>query len=135
GPRSVGKSTLMRALAAEAGVEVIDLDDPAMRDAVASDPRRFVQGPAPVCIDEYQHVPIVLDAIKAELNRAQRPGRFIITGSTRYDALPQAAQALTGRLHLLTDRPVSHREIAGLEDDFVYLCVVDPAALATVARS
>ncbi len=135
GPRSVGKSTLMRALASETGVEVIDLDDPAMRDAVASDPRTFVQGPSPVCIDEYQHVPVVLDAIKAELNREQRPGRFIITGSTRHEALPQAAQALTGRLHLLTVRPLSQGEIAGVEEDFVERCLIDPAALVTAVTS
>jgi uncharacterized protein len=80
GPRSVGKSTLLRQIATEAGVDVIDLDDPVMRDAVAADPGIFVRGVSPVCIDEYQHVPIILDAIKAELNKEQRPGRFIITG-------------------------------------------------------
>jgi hypothetical protein len=36
------------------------------------------------------------DAIKAELNRDTRPGRFVLTGSTRYTVLPQAAQSLTG---------------------------------------
>jgi hypothetical protein len=35
-------------------------------------------------IDEYQHAPAILDAIKAELNRELRPGRFVLTGSTRY---------------------------------------------------
>ncbi|CAN5530127.1 ATP-binding protein [soil metagenome] len=131
GPRSVGKSTLLQALAAEAGVGVIDLDDPSVRDAVASDPRTFVQGPSPVCIDECQHAPVVLDAIKAELNRGQRPGRFVITGSTRHDALPQAAQALTGRLHLLTVAPLSQGEIAGVEEDFVARCLEDPTALVS----
>lgn len=135
GPRSVGKSTLLLALAAAAGVDVIDLDDPAVRMAVAADPQLFVQGPSPVCIDEYQHAPIVLDAIKAELNREQRPGRFIITGSTRYEALPRAAQALTGRLHLLTVRPFSQGEIAGVEEDFVERCLVDPRAAVSTAQS
>lgn len=73
----------------------------------------FVSGPAPVCIDEYQRVPEILEAIKAELNRDGSPGRFIITGSTRHDAIPLAAQALTGRLHLLTVLPLSQRELAG----------------------
>ncbi len=70
------------------GVGVVDLDDPATRAAVLADPGAFVDGPSPVCIDEYQHVPPMLDAIKAELNRELRPGRYVITGSTRYDALP-----------------------------------------------
>ncbi len=135
GPRSVGKSTLLRILAAEAGVSVLDLDDPALRDAVAADPRTFVKGPSPVCIDEYQHVPVILDAIKAELNQEQRPGRFIITGSTRHEALPQAAQALTGRLHMLTVHPLSQGELAGVKEDFVERCLVRPSSLGTSAAS
>ncbi len=129
GPRSVGKSTLLRQLAARAGVDVVDLDDPALRDAAAADPVAFVSGPDPVCIDEYQHVPIVLDAIKAELNRRQRPGAFVLAGSTRHDALPAAAQALTGRLHLVSIRPLSQGEISGHREDFVEACLSDPGRL------
>ena len=135
GPRSVGKSTLLRQIAIEAGVGVIDLDDPVIRDAVAADPGIFVRGVSPVCIDEYQHVPIILDAIKAELNKEQRPGRFIITGSTRHEALPLAAQTLTGRLHMLTVRPLSQGEIDGVEEDFVERCLVDPGALVVSTPS
>lgn len=90
GPRAVGKSTLLAELARARGAQVLDLDDLAMRDAVQTDPSAFVTGPALVCIDEYQHVPAIVDAIKAELNRDLRPGRFVITGSTHYDALPTA---------------------------------------------
>ncbi|MGH9222716.1 MAG: AAA family ATPase [Acidimicrobiales bacterium] len=104
----MGKSTLLQNLARTRGVAVLDLDDVATREAVAADPATFVAGPSPVCIDEYQHVPLVLDAIKAELNRDGRPGRFILTGSARHEALPTAAQALTGRLHRLPVYPLSH---------------------------
>lgn len=116
GPRSVGKSTLLRDLADHLGADLIDLDDVATRDAVAADPATFVAHPGVVCIDEYQHVPIVLDAIKAELNRDGRPGRFILTGSARHEALPVAAQALTGRLHRLPVYPLSQGEIDGVEE-------------------
>ena len=135
GPRSVGKSTLLRQIATEAGVGVIDLDDPVIRDAVAADPGFFARGVSPVCIDEYQHAPVILDAIKAELNKEQRPGRFIITGSTRHEALPLAAQALTGRLHMLTVRPLSQGEIDGVEEDFVERCLIDPGALVVSTPS
>lgn len=91
----------------------------ATRDAVAADPATFVARPGVVCIDEYQHVPLVLDAIKAELNRDGRPGRFILTGSARHDALPVAAQALTGRLHRLPVYPLSQGEISGVEERFL----------------
>ncbi len=121
GPRSVGKSTLLQNLARTLGVAVLDLDDVATRDAVAADPATFVAGPGPVCIDEYQHVPLVLDAIKAELNRDGRPGRFILTGSARHESLPAAAQALTGRLHRLPVYPLSQGEIAEVEERLVEL--------------
>lgn len=135
GPRAVGKTTVLRALASRYGVEVVDLDDLATRGAVAADPATFVSGPAPVCVDEYQHAPEILDAIKAELNRDGSPGRFVITGSTRHDALPQAAQALTGRLHLMTVYPFSQGEIAGVEENFVEALFLEPGAIVTAAPS
>lgn len=127
GPRTVGKSTLLREIAAAHGVGLFDLDDLATRDAVAADPALFVSGPEPVCIDEYQKAPPILDAIKAELNVDLRPGRFLITGSTRYDALPAAAQALTGRLHVATIYPLSQGEIAGVHENLVARLFDDPA--------
>ncbi|TAM92318.1 MAG: ATP-binding protein, partial [Jatrophihabitans sp.] len=79
GARAVGKSTLLRAIAARHDVPVIDLDDAETRASVAADPAVFASAPGPVCVDEYQHVPEILDAIKAELNRDSRPGRFVLT--------------------------------------------------------
>lgn len=129
GPRAVGKSTLLGELARAHGVQVVDLDDPAARTAAQADPGAFVDGPAPVCIDEYQHVPVVLDAIKAQLNRELQPGRFVITGSTSYEALPVAAQSLTGRLHLLSVWPLTQGEIGGVRENFLEALLEDPAAL------
>src|SRR6185369_13260530 len=116
GPRAVGKSTLLRELAAAARAEVIDLDDLAVRDAVGRDPGLFVSGDGPVFIDEYQRAPVVLEAIKAELNRDSRPGRFVLTGSARHESLPTVAQALTGRLHRLPVYPLSQGEIGRVHE-------------------
>lgn len=135
GPRSVGKSTILRELAQARGADVLDLDDVAVRDAVRRDPGSFVAGDAPVFIDEYQHVPEVLDAIKAELNRDLRPGRFVLTGSTRLDALPRAAQSLTGRQHVSSIWPLSQGEIQGVEENLVAVLLADPTAVATSAAS
>lgn len=114
GPRSVGKSTVLRELAESCDVSVIDLDDIEVREAVTGNLSGVVAGITPLCIDEYQRVPEVLDAIKARLNReGSRPGIAVITGSTRQDALPRTAQALTGRLHTMTIWPLSQGELAG----------------------
>jgi predicted AAA+ superfamily ATPase len=127
GPRTVGKSTQLRQLATAHGVEVLDLDDLATRDAVLADPALFVAGPGPVCIDEYQRAPVVLEAIKAELNQELRSGRFLITGSTRHGALPAAAEALTGRLHVVTIYPLSQGELAGIRENLIEMLFEESA--------
>ena len=129
GPRTVGKSTLLAEVAAEHEVEIIDLDDPVVREAVAADPATFVSGSPPVCIDEFQKAPVALDAIKSELNRRLEPGRFVITGSTRFDALPRAAQALTGRIHLIDLLPLSQGEMEGRRENFLEVAATEPDSL------
>lgn len=129
GPRAVGKSTLLRVLAGQRGRDVIDLDDLATRDAVRADPNLFVRSESPVFIDEFQHAPEILDAIKAELNRDGSPGRFVITGSTRYSTLPSAAQSLTGRVHRIDVRPLSQGEITEKDEDFALALMRNPESL------
>lgn len=119
GPRTVGKSTLLSELARRLGRAVIDCDDLATRAAVRDDPARFVESDQPVLIDEYQHVPELLDAIKAQLNRDLRPGRYVLAGSTRYATLPEAAQALTGRVDIIPVLPLSQGEIDNIRETFV----------------
>lgn len=101
GPRSVGKSTLLRQIAAQRDGRILDLDDPATLDAVRTDPATRLTGDQLVCIDKHQRAPILLDAIKVELNRRSAPGRFVLTGSAQNRSLPGGSQALTGRLDRL----------------------------------
>lgn len=127
GPRSVGKSTVLVEFAARSGAAIIDLDDPATQDAVRANPASAVDGPPPICIDEYQHVPEVLDAIKARLNReGAQPGTAVLTGSTRQDALPRTAQALTGRLHNMTIWPLSQGELNAVTENLLEALRADP---------
>lgn len=135
GPRSVGKSTLLREVARAHDRDVLDLDDLATRSAAVADPALFASGPAPVLIDEFQHAPQLLDAIKAELNRELTPGRFVLTGSTSYESLPRSAQSLTGRLHVVSVWPLSQGELRGLRETFVEALLDDPGRLVSSARS
>lgn len=135
GARAVGKSTLLRAVAASFDREIVDLDDLATRDAVAADPTLFLGAPGPVFVDEFQHVPEVLDIIKSQLNVDASPGRFVITGSTSYTTLPVAAQALTGRAHRIDVRPLSQGEVAERRENFAEVLVGDPGELVTGTTS
>ncbi|MGH3447683.1 MAG: ATP-binding protein [Nocardioidaceae bacterium] len=120
GPRSVGKSTVLRTFAEDHRADVIDLDDPLTRDAVSANPALAMAGVSPVCVDEYQHAPELLDSLKARLNReGALPGTAVLTGSTRHDALPKTAQTLTGRLHPLTIWPLSQGEMEGVRENLV----------------
>jgi uncharacterized protein len=128
GPRSVGKSTLLRWIAATVDADVLDLDDLAVREAVARDPGVFVDIDRPVCVDEYQRAPVVLDAIKAALNRDGKPGRFVLTGSARHESLPTIAQAPTGRLHRIPVYPLSQGELGGTREHLLDRLFADPAS-------
>lgn len=131
GPRTVGKSTLLRALATRLGGDILDLDDLETRTSVMTDPATMIGGSTPVLIDEYQHAPIVLDAIKARLNLSSAPGQFVLTGSARHESLPRAAQSLTGRLQRLQVLPLTQAELEGTSGDLLERLLDTPADIVT----
>ena len=134
GARSVGKSTVLAELARRHDVEITDLDDVAVRARVQSSPSDAVRGPSPVCIDEHRHVPELLQAIKAELNQRHDDGRWLLTGSASFWAMPRDTQALTGRLQLLEVMPFSQGELDGVQEDFLDLALAEPGALLVARR-
>jgi predicted AAA+ superfamily ATPase len=112
GPRTAGKSTLARELVAATNGTLLDLDDPAVRRLAVDDPTAFARDlDEPIVLDEFQRAPDVLAAIKAELNRDRRPGRYVLTGSARHDVVPELAEYLTGRVELLTLWPFAVAEL------------------------
>jgi predicted AAA+ superfamily ATPase len=52
-----------------------------------------------------------------------------ITDSTRQDALPGTAQALTGRLHTVTIRPLSQSELSAGHENLLESLRADPDAV------
>ncbi|MDR0285423.1 MAG: ATP-binding protein [Propionibacteriaceae bacterium] len=117
GPRTVGKSTLMRQIADQTGGTIVDLDDLPTRSVALADPTLVVDQRPPVLIDEYKHAPDVLSAVKARLNRTGSvPGQFVLTGSSTYDTLPRTAEALTGRMHRMQVLPLAQSELRRTSD-------------------
>ena len=114
GPRAVGKTTTaLRHARAE-----LRLDRAAERGLVLDDPDAAIrEGPFPLLIDEWQHAPNVLLAIKRSVDAALTPpGRFIVTGSARND-LHLGQWPLTGRVLQTQLWPLTGRERFGDASD------------------
>ena len=112
GPRQAGKSTLAEHVVAERAGTWLTLDDATILDTARADPVGFVSGRSGlVGIDEAQRAPELLLAVKAEVDRERRPGRFLLTGSTRLLGAPKLADSLAGRMEALTLWPFTQAEL------------------------
>lgn len=121
GARQTGKSTLARWIAQKLHpARYLTLDDAAVLGAVEADPHGFLAGNEdPLVIDEVQRAPELFVAIKREVDRHRRPGRFLLTGSANVLLIPRLAESLAGRMEILTLWPLSQGEIAGTREGFV----------------
>jgi predicted AAA+ superfamily ATPase len=83
GARQAGKSTLVRIVAGDRPAERRDLDRAQDHAAATADPVGFVDSAELLVIDKIQRVPELLLAIKAAVDEDTRPGRYLLTGSSR----------------------------------------------------
>lgn len=109
GPRQSGKTTLARSFAK--GVPFLSLDDATTLAAVRSDPEAFVRGADRLVIDEVQRAPDLILAIKADVDRDPRAGRFLLTGSADVRTLPRIMDSLAGRSGVVRLYPLAQAEI------------------------
>jgi len=113
GGRQTGKSTLVTALAEDGHpAEYVTLDDPTELAGARKDPVTYIERFAgPVILDEIQRAPELLLPIKAAVDRDRSPGRFLLTGSANVLFVPAVAEALAGRMEVLTLWPFSTAEL------------------------
>ena len=119
GARQSGKSTLVRVVAGDRRVERRDLDRAQDLAAARADPIGFVDTTDLLVIDEIQRVPELLLSIKASVDQDPRPGRYLLTGSSKLFGLRGAPDALPGRMETVELWPFSQGEIDGTADGFV----------------
>ncbi|MXX10417.1 MAG: ATP-binding protein [Nitrospira sp. SB0677_bin_15] len=112
GARQTGKSTLVQDLT-PGGRRYVSLDDLDALDAARRDPQALVGGERPVTLDEVQREPGVLHAVKREIDRRRRPGRFLLTGSANLLLMRRVSESLAGRASYLTLWPMTRREQRG----------------------
>ena len=121
GPRQVGKSTLATGVLQRHGGVLVTLDDETQRRAANDDARGFAERThaGPLIVDEVQFAPALFRALKAAVDRDRRPGRFVLTGSTRLLSADGFADAFVGRLEVVELWPLTQGEIDGQPDGFV----------------
>ncbi len=133
GPRQSGKTTLARSVAAELGMRYLTLDDPAVQAAAALDPYGFVRSfrNQSVVLDEFQHVPELIPAIKEASDRQAsalptrqapgipRKGLFLLTGSADIFRSARTQEALPGHMARLELLPLSIAELQGSRQNLI----------------
>jgi len=108
GAKGVGKT----AAAARLAATTIALDDDDQVTLLTADRGRLTRLESPLLIDEWQYYPPVWDLVRRAVDRDQRPGQFILTGSAT--PLKQPRHSGAGRIVRIRMRPLSlaERQIA-----------------------
>jgi len=119
GARQSGKTTLVRSMAGPS-TRYLSLDDPATLASAQADPGAFLEDlDGPAILDEVQQAPALVPALRAVVDRDRKPGRFLLTGSAHALATPALAQALVGRMEVLTLWPLSQGETERRREGFL----------------
>lgn len=113
GLRQSGKSTFLQCERGLADRRYVSLDDFAQLESARSDPDALVKSDEPLTIDEAQKCPELLVAVKRQVDRDRRPGRFLLSGSANFALLRGVGESLAGRAVYLVLHPFTRRELVG----------------------
>jgi predicted AAA+ superfamily ATPase len=126
GPRQCGKSTLTQNISIGKKLNYVTFDNPVQLSFARNDPVGFLQHLPQSklnIIDEVQLVPELFRHLKAVVDEKRLADKnnalYVLTGSANIFALPTLADALVGRLSILTLYPFSVSEIKGTGVNFI----------------
>lgn len=107
GARQVGKSTI----ALENFKSYLTFDDGELRLYAKENPKGFLKNlELPICLDEIQKVPTLLEYIKMHIDSNRVNGDFLLTGSSNVLDHKESKDTLAGRLCELRLHPLSSKE-------------------------
>ncbi|MBN8249920.1 MAG: ATP-binding protein [Verrucomicrobia bacterium] len=111
GARQTGKTALLRHLFPEASFVSLDLPSAAHQADTAGD--EFLQAqPEPLIVDEIQYAPGLFRHLKRVIDADRhRMGRFLMTGSQKFQLMQSASESLAGRCALLELDTLSLSEV------------------------
>jgi hypothetical protein len=90
------------------------MDDVLVRDEARRDPELLLDRADRLVIDEVQHAPDLLLAVKRRVDEHRRRGQYILTGSANLLLQRNVSESLAGRAGYLTLWPLTRREQLGL---------------------
>ncbi len=112
GARQVGKSTLCRQIAEARGLSNCTLDDADYLRKALETPQGLLDELGPnAFIDEAQRAPGLFLAIKAVVDREQKPGAYLLCGSNQPRISAEIGDSLLGRAAYRTLRPLTLSEL------------------------
>jgi hypothetical protein len=120
GARQTGKTTMVQHFADAHSRRYLTLDSLAVLERARREPEVLPLGKAPLTLDEVQRAPELFLAIKLEVDRSRRRGRFLLTGSANLLLMKSVSESLTGRASFLTLRPMTEREKHALDQPPVW---------------
>ena len=110
GPRQCGKTTLAKTLFPS--FSYANLEDMNVRSLAKNDPEEFfTRFPEPVIIDEIQRVPELLSTVQVRIDKNQKKGQYLITGSQQISLKSSITQSLAGRTAIVQMLPLSISEL------------------------
>ncbi len=113
GARQTGKTTLVGTSALSKGRTYRSLDDYDVLERARAQPDSLLQDADRLTLDEVQRVPELLLAIKRDVDRSRKPGRFLLTGSAQLLMMGRVSESLAGRAVYLTLWPMTEAEKQG----------------------
>lgn len=112
GARQVGKSTLGRDIASALGMAIRTLDDADVLTQAREDPEGLLaELGGSGFIDEAQRAPGLFLALKAVVDREQRAGQYLLSGSNQPVMTGAVGDSLLGRAAYRTLRPLTLSEL------------------------
>ena len=107
GARQIGKSTLSLSLYEN----YLTFDDGELKLQAKENPKGFLrQIDKPICLDEIQKAPNILEQIKIEVDLERKNGDFLLTGSANILDNKEVKDTLAGRIIELSLYPLSAKE-------------------------
>ncbi|MBU0499049.1 MAG: ATP-binding protein [Gammaproteobacteria bacterium] len=125
GVRQCGKTTLLGQIPGDWRIH--DLEKQADAETIARDPDLFFRlNPDRVAIDECQLQPRLFPALRVAIDSDRnRPGRYVITGSSSPDLLSAMSESLAGRVAIVELSPFGLAEAHGHPPSGFFPCLAE----------